>query len=281
MESNNPVDFDWGLKPLHEKMLEMLKYLHQFCEQHKIEYCLAYGSALGAIRHQGFIPWDDDVDVYMTPKSYEKFRRVFTQNGDKEKYCLQEIDPIDGMLSLSKLRMNGTTFIEPLYKESGIHQGIYIDIFILHNAPNSKLKRRIMCLANQYLTIKGLSNRKYKKKAVYRPILALLRLFPKDFLRKSALKAVYKYDNCNCGTVFDNDLRIYKKSFYKKEWVFPAKISAFEDTKLFVPGNYSAYLKNSFGDYMVFPDFKTISNGQHASIWDVNKNYTEYLKEVK
>lgn len=267
----------WGLEPLHKKMLEMLVYIHDFCKKNNIEYSLAYGTALGAVRHGGFIPWDDDVDIYMSAGSYEKFRTTFKCQGDHQRFFLQEMEGIEGKQLLTKLRMNGTTFIEPLYKDSGIHQGIYIDIFILHDAPINNLKKRVMCISNQYLVLKGLSNRKYVKKKAYIPLLAFMRIFPKDFLRKKALREVYKYDGCDDGIVFDVDLRSYSKSFYEKSIVFPAQTMQFCGVELCVPAKPDEYLSWVYGDYMKIPSDEVINNAQHASVWDIDRDYSEYL----
>lgn len=277
MNEHNPEKIDWGLKPLHKKLLEALGDVHEFCNKHKIDYCLAYGSALGAERHHGFIPWDDDVDIYMTAESYKRFRYFFQLEGNHKKYYLQEIDSIDGMLTLAKLRINNTTYIESLYMNRDMHHGIYIDIFILHKAPSSKIKRRIMCFANQYLVLKGLSNRNYSKKKSIIPLLILLKLFPENFLRKQALKQLYKYDNNDSDTFFDNDLRTYSKSFYKQSIIFPTKIVEFEGIYLCVPGDNVRYLLWVYGDYMKLPTIEHIKKNQHAVIWDIEKDYHNYI----
>ena len=117
---------------LQNKILEIAVYIEQFCTQHDIDYCLMGGSALGAKRHGGFIPWDDDLDIFMTPDNYEKFREKFAEFGDHEKFYLQEYGRTKkGHVTVPKLRMNGTTYIEDLTKDWDIHQGIFVDIFIL------------------------------------------------------------------------------------------------------------------------------------------------------
>ena len=278
MQSVNVSEIDWGLKPLQNKMLEMLSYVHEFCVVNGIDYCLAYGTALGAARHRGFIPWDDDVDIYMTSDSYKRFKDAFETKGDQQKYFFQELDPIDGMVTLTKLRMNGTTYIEPLYKDAGIHQGIYIDIFILHNAPDSAIKRKIMCFANQYLVLKGLSNRGYKEKKAYIPLLTFLRLFPKNFLRRLALKQIYKNDTKKTKSFFDNDLRNYNKSFYPSNIIFPAQTTAFEGVELCVPADLNSYLKWVYGNYNELPSYQDIKNSQHAAQWYVDRDYKSVIK---
>lgn len=277
MKKQDVLDIDWGLKPLHDKMKEMLCYVHDFCVTNGLEYCLAYGTALGAARHKGFIPWDDDVDIYMTENSYRRFKELFENSGDKNKYFFQELDEIDGLVSLTKIRMNGTTYIEPLYRNANVHQGIYIDIFILHKAPRSTLRRKIMCLANQYLVLKGLSNRRYKGKRAYIPLLAFMRLFPKNFLRKIALKCVYEYDGIASENFFDNDLRYYKKSFYPSRYVFPAKLVEFDGVSLYAPGELDTYLKWVYGDYHKLPTYEMIKRSQHAAKWDVETDYKFFI----
>lgn len=279
--SENINEIDWGLKELHSKILEILKYIDDICINQNIEYSLAYGTVLGAIRHGGFIPWDDDADIYMTAKEYEKFRNYFKKYGNHEKFYLQEINAIEGMLSNAKLRVNGTTFIEPLFKErTDMHQGIYIDIFILHHAPKKHIKKRIMCLANQYITLKGLSNRKYKRKKLFIPIFFVMRLFPKMFLIKNCLLELNKYDKFaydKHSELFDSDLRFYKKSFYSYTTIFPTRRVNFENVELCVPYDFDTYLKHVYGDYLKIPSIDNIKRQQHADIWCVDKDYTEFI----
>ena len=81
MRPNLPDDY--GLLPVQDKILSIAVYLDKFCAQHGVEYCLMGGSALGAKRHGGFIPWDDDLDVFMTVPNYEKFRQGLIKKGIK------------------------------------------------------------------------------------------------------------------------------------------------------------------------------------------------------
>lgn len=280
MNQENPCCMDWGYGTLHNVFLEMLSYIDGFCETYEIEYSLAYGSVLGAIRHNGFIPWDDDVDIYMTEKGYKKFKEQFLRHGDHDKYYLQQLDMIDGMVEMPKLRMNGTTYIEPLLVERSMHHGIYIDIFILHNAPSRKLQQRIMNFANQYLILKGLSNRKYTRKKAYNTIMSIMRMFPYHFLRKEALKQVYKYSEIESDIFFDTDLRTYSRSFYEKNLIFPTKRIQFENIYVNIPAKHHEYLSQVYGDYCKIPSVSQIKAAQHAHQWSTTEDFHNFLPNI-
>ena len=130
------LDKQYGFLPLQDKILEIAVYVDHICQENGIDYCLMGGSALGAKRHGGFIPWDDDLDIFMTPSQYEKFRAVFQKEGDHENFYLQEWGAVDGMITIAKVRINNTTYIEEALRDWDVHQGIYIDIFILHKLYN-------------------------------------------------------------------------------------------------------------------------------------------------
>ncbi|HCS73664.1 MAG TPA: hypothetical protein DIW17_07305, partial [Clostridiales bacterium] len=89
----------YGFLELQDKILEIAVYIDGFTKRYDLDYCLMGGSALGAKRHGGFIPWDDDLDIFMTPQNYELFRTKFNEYGDKDKYYLQEWGAVDGMVT--------------------------------------------------------------------------------------------------------------------------------------------------------------------------------------
>lgn len=273
----DPTKKDWGLKPLHEKMLQMLSYIHGFCTENDIDYCLAYGSALGALRHNGFIPWDDDVDIYMTAANYRSFRQLFMEKGNHELYYLQELGGYGDMVNFSKIRMNGTTFLEPITERYDMHHGIYIDIFILHNSDGVRCHLKQMVFAGKYLTIKRLSNLHYKRRKFYRPILAFLRIFPYDFLRKQCLTIIYKYDNLQTNYFFEpefqSDIELWDKNI-----IFPSVKHKYEGVELNIPANTHKYLTMYYGDYMKIPSIKEIEWGHHSSNWIVDKDFRDVLQ---
>ena len=267
-------------RKLQKKILEVLEYLDSFCNNNGIEYSIAYGTVLGAKRHKGFIPWDDDIDVYMTVKNYKKFKERFTEHGDNIKFYLQELNPVEGMFGLAKIRMNGTTFIEEGYSTKKIHQGIYVDIFLLHSAPKNIFKRIIMMFASHYLTLKDLANKGYNTDGVIGVFIRLLRRFSKNFGRKYALRILYRYDNNENSTYIFDNLRKFGKSFYPRTDIFPTAKMEFEGNLYNSPNKADKYLRRYYGDYMKYPSLSSIEKKQHSTLWDTEKDFHEYLPYI-
>ena len=263
----------YGFLEVQNKILEIMVYIDKFCNNHNIEYCLMGGSALGAKRHGGFIPWDDDLDIFMTPDNYEKFRDEFNRSGDKEKFYLQEWGLTDGMVTTSKIRMNNTTYIEKSIQDWNIHHGIFVDIFILHNCPNNKIQQLHQFFWAKYVITKGVSLReKERHRGLKKIIIKIAQILPKKFLIKHGLKQVYKYRN-KTTNYYCNFMgkAVFKKAIYKKEWFENYIYLPFETIELKVPKKLDEFLTERFGNYMQIPSNDKIKWEQHAESWNCNK----------
>lgn len=279
----------YGILELQDKILEIAKYIHDFCEEHGIEYCLMGGSALGAKRHGGFIPWDDDLDIFMTPDNYEKFRKAFYCEGDTKKFYLQEYGKCkNGYVTVPKLRMNGTTYIEELTKDWNIHQGIFVDIFILHACPNNKIKQLWQCFWAKCAVVKGMSMRGYNRQTGLRKILLdVSKIIPKKLMVDFALKQVYRFRNCKSDYLCNFlGKAVYKKGLYQRKWFEKTQNIPFEKVELKVPSGLHEFLSERFGDYMTPPSEDRIKWEQHALEWNTNAssskrgNYSDECKLV-
>lgn len=263
---------EYGFLELQDKILEIMAYVDMLCREHNIDYCLMGGSALGAKRHGGFIPWDDDLDIFMTPDNYEKFKRIFDAKGDHSRFYLQELGKRENMITTAKIRMNNTLYIEEVFENLEIHHGIFIDIFILHNCPNNKFQQFYQFFWAKYVITKGLAIRGYERRNGIRGLLIkVVGILPKDFLLTYGLKQVYKYKNKK-SDFYCNFLgkAIFKNAIYKKEWFTPTEYINFEKLKLRVPTKIEEFLKERFGDYMKIPSLNEIKWEQHAKKWNCN-----------
>ena len=282
MRDNLPDDY--GIVKLQDKILEIAVYINDFCDRHGIDYCLMGGSALGAKRHQGFIPWDDDLDIFMTPDNYEKFRALFQSDGDHEKYYLQEYGLQDnGMVTVPKLRMNGTTYIEELTKDWRIHQGIFVDIFILHTCPNHKLLQLWQCFWAKCAVVKGMSMRSYSRQTGVRQwLLGVAKFLPKSVMLRYALKQVYRFRHCK-SDYYCNFLgkAIYKRGLYKRAWFETTEPCPFEKVSLRVPTGLHDFLTERFGNYMIPPSADRIKWEQHAERWDTEHDFSLYSNKAR
>ena len=262
---------------LQNCILSIAKYLNDLCESHSVSYCLMGGSALGAVRHKGFIPWDDDLDVFMRPDDYERFREAFREYGDKEKYYLQEWGACDGMVTLAKLRLNTSTLIEKDLENWDIHQGVYVDIFILHTCPDNKAKRLNQYVWAKYLVTKGAANRGYKRGGGIGLLVSLCRLFPKRFLLKYALTQVYKYRDENSEFLCHFMGRaLLKTGLYKRSYFEYTKKVPFETVFLSVPKEVESYLSDRWGDYMKIPPFEETLKYHHSWKWSDTEFFPGY-----
>ncbi len=262
----------YGLKELQNVILNIADYVNNLCEEHNINYRLMGGSALGAKRHGGFIPWDDDLDIFMTPTEYEKFRDIFNEFGDHKNYIIQEQGASKGKVITAKVRLNNSYYEEETVKGWKIHHGIYIDIFILHTCPDNIVAQYWQYMWAKYLIVKGLANKEYNRRGGMAGfIVKMAKLLPKRFLLDYGLNQVYKWRDTKTE-YFCNFLgkALFKNGKYRYEDFATTKQVPFETISLNVASGLERFLTDRFGDYMKPPTPERIKYEQHASTWNLN-----------
>lgn len=272
-----------SVRMAQDKILETMKFIDKLCRENGIVYYIMGGTALGAVRHGGFIPWDDDLDIFMTPDQYKKFKTVF-ENLNSKQFILQEWRTDKKYLEYAKIRMNGTTFIEENFKDcKDMHHGIYVDIMILHKVPENKFIQKIVYYESKFVTLYGLSQRNWKPKSKSQEVvLKSLKFMPCKFMARIAYSHIYRYDNRKdnykyCYWITPAKFRngLFDKTFFEKPIDIP-----FEDTNLLGSERIKEYLEYRYGDYMKLPSEEQRKAAVHAYVFDTEKNYTEYLGNV-
>ena len=235
--------------------LEALVEIDRICRKNNIKYTLAYGTMIGAVRHQGFIPWDDDVDICMLRDDYAKFKKI-CETELNEKYFYQSHDTDKEYYHLyDKIRVNGTVFKEAFQADYNIHQGVYVDIFPIDYLPDNNLKRTL-----QYYKVRFfrtglmakygvLSSRHGKKKFAARILRILYAPFSLERLYKYACKTAMRYDDKKRKDTSN----FYIKSGFPREFYEDIKEVTFEGHTMMLSTHYDKMLSTIYGDYMKLP----------------------------
>ena len=269
-----------SVKDVQGKILDVMKFIDKVCRDNGIEYYIMGGTALGAVRHGGFIPWDDDLDIFMTPSEYRKFKAAFEKENN-EQFVLQEWRTTP-QLEYAKVRMNGTTFIEEAFlNRKDLHQGIYVDIMMLHKVPDNGFIQKVVYLESKFVTLYGLSQRSWKPKTKGQGVvLSLMRILPCQLIARKCYKRIYKYEDLTGGfkycywiTPAKFHQGLFDKTFFEQPVDIP-----FEDTVLLGSTHIKEYLTYRYGDYMKLPSKEAQKAAVHAMIFDTEKDYSEYIK---
>ena len=255
------------LKKLQSIELSILLEFDKICEENGLDYFLGGGSAIGAARHQGFIPWDDDIDVNMSRKDYDKFLEIANEKySDKYTIVNNETNPEFPLMN-TRWGLKGTEYKTEDLKDIKGEFGIFLDIFCMDNVPDDeKLMRKQGTKAWIYGKLLVLSKVKHPTLYYYgftkkilsliffvaHYILVLFHLKPRFFYKK-AYKQITKYSNQDTkrfAYMFDPQRFT---SVVNKSDVYPTKRVLFEGHKIKVAKNNDKYLTRRFGDYMKLP----------------------------
>lgn len=251
--------------------LMILDELDRICTKYDIHYMISYGSLIGAIRHKGYIPWDDDLDLCMLRKDYIKFKEVCKKELDsKFFYQSHDTDP-EYYYLFDKIRMNNTIFKESFVSKYNIHHGIYIDIFPIDYLPQNIIDQNIQFIKfhfyrtgvmTKYLMLEA---RTGKKKYIFSILKLLYSFFSLEYLYNGAHKEACKYNDKKCLKATNFFSPYHRKDTFDIDFYTNLTKHIFENRYVWIPQRYKEYLTKIYGDYMKLPPLEE-RNTRHTVV---------------
>lgn len=262
------------MKQIWQVQLDLLEKFIDICNKYNLDYSLYAGTAIGAVRHKGYIPWDDDIDIVMMRDQYNIFLKYAKEELEDPYFVQNEESEPDFYRQYTQLRRSDTTAIIDIDLEYNYNCGISIDIFVMDKVPNDLKKRRkfikkIDLMRRLFLFHNG---NKIKKVAqfVIRP----------RFVIKRCAKYIQKYkDDPNaerCGIIGFRPHDKYRKTAWFKKGNF--KEVPFEYLTAKITKDYDEYLTFAYGDYMTPPKEKGNGAGSDRgkTFFDTKRSYLYY-----
>lgn len=257
--------------------VDILKYIDTICRKNQIEYFIAFGTLIGAIRHKGFIPWDDDIDICMKIDDYRKFREIV--NADSQYRFIDLSTNPDYYFLFGRVTDTGTKLVLPNKPE--IHGlGVFVDVFPIYNAPpveeREEWYRQYAALRQKMLyTVPGTAHYQGPK---LKSMVRYAKRIPKRIKYKSRNYSQYcaeitallnRYENSGTGDVVVMDTPYGLKTVMERKIFESAAEVEFEGGKFLAPVLYEEYLTKLYGDYMKLPPVeKRVSSHGFQAYWN-------------
>lgn len=256
------TNIEMTLDDIKNVSLGIMKHFHSICQENNINYSLGYGSLIGAVRHKGFIPWDDDLDVIMLREDFEKFCSIYKDNSKYKLFAPQRNNMFAACARLCEMESTYVKTASPLFTEP---TGLWIDIFPIDSAADNKdgieqfhLKRKKMVAL--YRTIMMRRSSMISWNDYVHDFLTLIKFVAKKILfRQDINKLVRKYCKlcvsfakpdsefvCNLSILTYKEL--YPRSLFKSYM-----LSSFEDTEFMIVSEYDSLLRSIYGNYLQLP----------------------------
>ena len=264
------------IREIQQMELGIMEYIHEICQKIGVKYFLAYGSLIGAVRHKGFIPWDDDMDICMLREDYEKLQDYLIANPDERYEVMSYKNNLNYVYPFMKVQDNQTYLLEEDVRIDS-NMGIYVDIFPVDGYEDDSVfkdkmtrlikKRQLSCY-----TFKGITNTKSLLNSLIRYISVII------FYFTNTNKYIRGIDDLAQSRKVDDyelvDYLIYKdmnKPVWKREWLKQTITGVFEGKEFMIPKNYHEILTSDYGDYTQLPPVELRFSHHDFQLWKIIK----------
>lgn len=276
------------MNELQSQILNVYKKIKNICDENNLRYYAIGGTCIGAVRHNGFIPWDDDMDIAMPRRDYEKLKDIIRNSEEPELEVVTQDDRENYRPLFMKVYNPNTTYVESDVRDiKDTITGIFVDVMPLDGLPESQLGRKMLCHRLIYLhhmndvrRLTGVRPSKGVKCLIKHILYIAMQGKPVNFYSQRYMHLLEKYD-------FDkSEYTSYGWSYHIKRLIFPSKWFndyveiKFEDTIIRCPVEYDKYLAQQFGDYMKVPDKVEQQENHNIYYWNANRPYREYIETM-
>lgn len=257
------IDID-ELKKLQQDILDDIV---EFCNRNNLRYFLAYGTLLGAVRHKGYIPWDDDIDIHMPRADYEKFLKTYNSEKGENEVVSHESNR-KYHVPFAKVFRKGTIVNEFFYKQSVF--GVYVDIFPIDGI-KSKIQAYIcgQCIRCMYIKTSIFCDRQSLARKIRLLVTKMILLpFSEHLILSTIRKISTMYSIEECDNVCSFGSRTALREILPKSVFAKSGTMAFEGKEYSIPAGYDTYLKSKYGNYMQLPpEEKRVSTHDSTASW--------------
>ena len=264
------------IREIQQMELGIMEYIHEVCQKIGVKYFLAYGSLIGAVRHKGFIPWDDDMDICMLREDYEKLQDYLIAHPDNRYEVMSYKNNLNYVYPFMKVQDNQTYLLEEDVRIDS-NMGIYVDIFPVDGYEDdvefknkmTKLikKRQLSCY-----TFKGITNTKSVLNSLLRYVSVIIFYFTNTNKYVAQIEELAK--SRKVSDYEQVDYLIYKdmnKPVWRREWLEQVTTGIFEGKEFTIPKNYHEILTSDYGDYMQLPPVEQRVSHHDFKLWKIVK----------